>query len=122
MAVKTITSGNVEFGACQVTFGVTDLGAFKGGVTTNYTYTKVESKPDSLSAANQAFVTEESMIITIPLLEVDLTTFNSLGLTDRKQISNFDFEVSRNDDNRRIKLIDKDFISSILSGVEEIFG
>lgn len=69
MAVKTITSGSVEFGPCQVTFGATELGSFKGGVTTNYTYTLVKSKPDSLSAPNNAWVTEESFVVTVPVLE-----------------------------------------------------
>ena len=72
MAVKTITSTDVEFGACQVTFGAVDLGSFKGGVTFNYSYNVVKSKPDSLSAPNNAWMTNEDVVVTVPILETDV--------------------------------------------------
>lgn len=69
MAVQTITATNVRFGACQVTFGGTDLGSFKGGVRLRYNFGVVKSRPDSLGTANNAWMTGEEVVVTVPMLE-----------------------------------------------------
>jgi len=72
MATVTLTSSYVEFGPCQVTFDAVDLGAFKGGVTFAYSYDVVKSKPDQLSAPNQGWVTNESVVVTTPMIETNI--------------------------------------------------
>lgn len=74
MATVSITSTDVEFGPCQVTFGGADLGSFKGGVTFTYSYNIIKSKPDQLSAPNNAWMTEETVVVSVPILETDLTS------------------------------------------------
>jgi len=74
MASVSITNTDVEFGPCQVTFGGVDLGSFKGGVRFHYGYGVIKSKPDQLSAPNNAWMTNEEATITVPILETDLTS------------------------------------------------
>ncbi len=73
MSTVSINSADVEFGPCQVTFGGTDLGSFKGGVKFHYGYGVAKSKPDQLSAPNNAWVTSEEVIVTVPILETNIT-------------------------------------------------
>ena len=74
MSTVSITSTDVEFGSCQVTFGGVDLGSFKGGVTFHYGYTVTKSKPDQLSAPNTAWITVEEATVKVPILETDATS------------------------------------------------
>jgi len=94
MATGTTTSGNVEFGPCQITFGAVDLGSFKGGVTTNYSYTVVKSKPDQLSTANNAWVTEESIVVTVPILETDISNMQYIMPTGTYATSSTKKEIT----------------------------
>lgn len=73
MATMTFTSSYVEFGPCQVTFNAYDLGSFKGGVTFRYSYTIVKSKPTQLATANQGWITGEEAIVTVPMIETNIT-------------------------------------------------
>lgn len=56
------------------------------------------------------------------LLEVDLTTYNSLNSSDRKTISKFDYELSNNEAKREIKLIEDTYAASILNEVRRSFS
>ena len=44
---------------------------------------------------------------------VDETTYDSLGISDRTTLSNYDYEVELNDAKREIRLINPDFIQDI---------
>ena len=48
-------------------------------------------------------------------LEVDVTTYNDLDAVDRNIVYCYDWEIIRNDAKRDIKLIDRRYVSDILS-------
>ena len=48
-------------------------------------------------------------------IEVDVTTYNSLAEADRDVVYYYNWEVTRNDAKRDIKLIDRRYVSDILS-------
>ena len=48
-------------------------------------------------------------------IEVDVTTYNSLAEDDRDVVYYYNWEVTRNDAKRDIKLIDRRYVSDILS-------
>ena len=48
-------------------------------------------------------------------IEVDVTTYNSLGAADRNIVYNYNWEVNRNEAKRDIKLIDSRYVADILS-------
>jgi hypothetical protein len=55
-------------------------------------------------------------------LEIDLDTYNAIGDPKNKRlVSNYDYETKKNDDKRLIKVIRKNFLSSILSEHRRIF-
>ncbi len=56
------------------------------------------------------------------VIEVDVTSYNALDAADRKIVYCYDWEVTRNDDKRTIKLIDQKYVSDILSEHSEKLG
>ena len=48
--------------------------------------------------------------------------YNALDAADRKIVYCYDWEVTRNDDKRTIKLIDQKYVSDILSEHSEKLG
>jgi hypothetical protein len=44
---------------------------------------------------------------------VDETTYNALGITDRKKVTAYDYETQVNDNKRYIKVINKDLIEDV---------
>lgn len=55
----------------------------------------------------------DQRIIPEKTLEVDYTTYASLTAPERKSVSIYDYEVKRNDDNRRIFLLDPNYLAII---------
>jgi hypothetical protein len=55
------------------------------------------------------------------IVEVDLETYTSLVATDRKVVTNYDYEQNLNEKKREILILDKDWLFKILSEVENIF-
>ena len=48
-------------------------------------------------------------------IEVDITTYNALDTVDRNIVYCYDWEITRNDAKREIKLIDRRYVAEILS-------
>ena len=55
-------------------------------------------------------------------IEVDVTTYNSLAEDDRDVVYYYNWEVTRNDAKRDIKLIDRRYVADILSEHSEKLG
>ena len=87
----------------------------------------VKNKYGTLSAAKNGIHHYEKIVRTrieatgtsepIPeaTLEVDITTYNALDAADRNIVYCYDWEIIRNDAKRDIKLIDRRYVSDILS-------
>ncbi len=69
---------NIEYGPCNVTYNAIDLGWFQGGVTAVYTVEWLDIEVDLYSAPVDSRVMKESIIVTVPLAETDLTTLQQL--------------------------------------------
>ena len=76
MTDMTITPTQIKLGACQVTFGGTDLGATSGGVVFTYTPTFVDFVPDQLTIKTNKFLTAETAEVTVPLAEYTVDQLN----------------------------------------------
>jgi len=59
--------------------------------------------------------TNTSEPISKAIIEVDLTTYNTLAAGSRRIVYYYDWEVERNEDKRNIKLIDEKYVSSVLA-------
>ena len=53
--------------------------------------------------------------IPLACLEVDITTYDALDAADRNIVYCYDWEITRNDAKREIKLIDRRYVAEILS-------
>ncbi len=69
MTDMTITPTVIEFGACRVQFGGTDLGATSGGVVMTYTPTYFDFVPDQLTIKTNKFLQAETAEVTVPMAE-----------------------------------------------------
>lgn len=56
------------------------------------------------------------------VIRVDSNTFHMLPETDRKEISCYNWENNLNESRRKIKLLDRDFISQIISEAKVVLG
>ena len=65
--------------------------------------------------------TNTSEPISKAIIEVDLTTYNTLAAGSRKLVYYYDWEVERNEDKRNIKLIDSKYVASVLAEHAEKF-
>jgi len=63
----------------------------------------------------------ETLDIPERTLIVDQTTYTSLSPSDRKLVTNYDFEISRNDKNRTIDVIKPIYIPSILEAFRSLY-
>ena len=52
---------------------------------------------------------------------VDETTYNSLGINDRRVVTAYDEEENRNESHRNIKLIDPRYVSDVLRAARREF-
>lgn len=59
----------VEFGPCRVTFGGSDLGYFRGGVTFSYEVTWLDIKVDQHSAIIDTKVQQEAASVIVPIVQ-----------------------------------------------------
>ena len=71
---------------------------------------------------NNQSVRFDGKIIPKRTVVVDLNTYNSLAATDREQISAYDYYFEQNTEKRKIKILDKRFVSSIVREVDLIFS
>ncbi len=78
MSGMTGTAGNIEYGPCQVTYNAVDLGYFDGGVTAVYNVEWLDIEVDQIASPIDAKVKKETMVVTVPMVETDLTTLNNV--------------------------------------------
>ena len=71
---------------------------------------------------NNQSVRFDGKIIPKRTVVVDLNTYNSLPATDREQISAYDYYFEQNVEKRKIKILDKQFVSSLVREVDLIFS
>ena len=71
---------------------------------------------------NNQSVRFDGKIIPKRTVVVDLNTYNSLAATDREQISAYDYYFEQNTEKRKIKILDKQFVSSLVREVDLIFS
>jgi len=64
----------------------------------------------------------DGTIIPAKYEEIDLTTYNSLPGSQRKIVTSYEYEVEANDAKRSIKLLDSDFLPSLLTQVRDVFN
>lgn len=81
MSVMTGTATNIEFGPCQVTFNAVDLGYFKGGVVFKYDVGWLDIESEQSSMLIDSKVTTERAVLTVPMMETDLTTLSKVMAT-----------------------------------------
>lgn len=88
-------------------------GSVSTSQTTVYEYRKI------LRAQS---VRNDGTVIPKRTVVVDLNTYNSLVATDREIIYAYDYYLEQNDAKRRIKILDKRFVSQLIRDVEVIFS
>ena len=71
---------------------------------------------------NNQSVRFDGKIIPKRTVVVDLNTYISLAATDREQISAYDYYFEQNAEKRKIKILDKQFVSSLVREVDLIFS
>ena len=71
---------------------------------------------------NNQSVRFDGKIIPKRTVVVDLNTYNSLPATDREQITAYDYYFEQNVEKRKIKILDKQFVSSLVREVDLIFS
>ena len=62
----------------------------------------------------------DGSIIPERAVEVDLTTYNSLGSANRRLVTNYDFEVNENEKKRNIILLEKKFVRLVVGLYKEV--
>ena len=63
----------------------------------------------------------DGTIVPEKTITVDLTTYNSLVATDRREVSNFTYEEKLNDSKRTIKVLHADYVVDLINEAESIF-
>ena len=66
--------------------------------------------------------TGTSEALSEKVIEIDETSYDALDAADRKIIYCYDWEITRNDNKRDIKLIDRKYVADILSEHSEKLG
>lgn len=88
-------------------------------------------KYGSLRAANEGIhhyehiiqqheVLYDGTIVPEKSIIIDQTTYDSLGGQDTRIITNYNYEVDKNDKKRLIKLLDEEYVTSVIDKVSEI--
>jgi hypothetical protein len=72
------TAENVKLGVCNVTFGGTDLGYTKGGVSVSYSTESVEKTVDQEDVPIGEIITKQNFEVKVPMAEYDLAKFETL--------------------------------------------
>jgi len=88
-------------------------GSTAAAKSTVFEYRKIITK------ANVRF---DGKIIPKRTVVVDENTYNSLVATDREQISAYDYYFEQNTEKRKIKILDKQFVSTLIREVDLIFS
>lgn len=73
MSVSSVTPGDIQMAAAQITFGAVDLGSTDGGVTFSPTVTVTPVFVDQVSMPVRHFITQETCQVTANLSEYNLT-------------------------------------------------
>ena len=73
MSTATVTPGDIQMSAAQLTFGGTDLGATDGGITFTPTVATSKVFVDQVSMPVRHFITQEECQVTANLTEYNLT-------------------------------------------------
>ena len=81
--------------------------------TTIYEYRKI---------INNQSVRFDGKIVPKRTVVVDENTYNSLVATDREQITAYDYYFEQNAEKRKIKILDKQFVSTLVREVDLIFS
>lgn len=78
---------------------------------------------EKIIQARKDYNTPDGERIVIPenALQVDQTTYTSLASSDRRSVTNYEFEENANNRKRSIKLIDAAFIPAIVQQFDEIY-
>lgn len=63
-------------------------------------------------------VTFDGTIIPEKSIYIDQETYNTLSVSDRKSVSNYDYEIDLNEQRATIKILDKKFITSVINAVD----
>lgn len=81
MALVSTDVDKIQFGPCQVTFGGTDLGFFKGGVTftAEVTWLKLEVDQSSMPVGKR--VQGETCLASVPMVETTLDKLQTVMQT-----------------------------------------
>ena len=64
----------------------------------------------------------DGKIIPKRTVVIDENTYNSLAATDREQITAYDYYFEQNTEKRKIKILDKRFVSRLVREVDLIFS
>lgn len=64
----------------------------------------------------------DGKIIPKRTVVIDENTYNSLAATDREQITAYDYYFEQNTEKRKIKILDKQFVSTLVREVDLIFS
>ena len=102
-------------------------------MTTNNFNNYIKSKYGSLSAAQgtihhyeqilrNGFVHTDGTIVNEKVVEVDLTTYNSLPGSSRRIVYQYEYEEKLNNDKRTIKLLDARYVQDIVTEASNIFN
>lgn len=63
----------------------------------------------------------DGTIIPEDVIIVDKTTFDSLGLNERREVSNYVYEENENEKKRNVKILQRQFLDQFLEEAESIF-
>lgn len=63
----------------------------------------------------------DGTIIPEDVIKVDATTFASLGINEKREVSNYTYEENENERKRNIKILQREFLDQLLSEAESIF-
>lgn len=95
-----------------VNFVVNKYGSIESAMNTVHHYEWIYQSSSKLS---------DGTIIKEKKLEVDSTTYAGLSVSEKREVSNYDYEVDLNDSKRTIKVIHKDYITKLLNETKSIF-
>ena len=63
----------------------------------------------------------DGAVVPEEFLVVDKTTFDGLGINEKREVSKYTYEERLNDNKRSIKILQRRFLQNILDEVESIF-
>ena len=62
----------------------------------------------------------DGTIVPEETLTVDKTTYDALGINEKREVSNYTFEERKNDDKRSIKVLQREFLDQFLAEAESV--